>query len=58
VTRHSAPFTPRVSGIRSVRGAFDDLSALQRRVVAFDELIGLATDATKTGQTQRVNGWP
>ncbi len=37
--------------IGSVRGAFYDLYALEKRVAALDELVGLAGEATKTGQT-------
>ncbi len=41
----------RYSVIGSVRGAFYDLYALERRVAVLDELVGLAGEATKTGQT-------
>lgn len=41
----------RYAVIGSVRGAFYDLYALERRVTVLDELVGLAGEATKTGQT-------
>lgn len=37
--------------IGSVRSAFYDLYALERRIAVLDELVKLAGDATKTGQT-------
>jgi cobalt-zinc-cadmium efflux system outer membrane protein len=41
----------RYAVIGTVRGAFYDLYALERRVAVLDELVGLAADATRTGQT-------
>jgi cobalt-zinc-cadmium efflux system outer membrane protein len=41
----------RYAVIGTVRGAFYDLYALERRVAVLDELVGLAGEATKTGQT-------
>ncbi|QDU21348.1 TolC family protein [Urbifossiella limnaea] len=41
----------RYAVIGTVRGAFYDLYALERRITALDELVGLAGEATKTGQT-------
>ncbi len=41
----------RYAVIGGVRGAFYDLYTLEKRVAALDELVALAGEATKTGQT-------